>query len=567
MTSTQTSDIGQYRIVKKLGEGGMGSVYLGEHKVLGKKAAIKTIIASNAESEEAVHRLMDEGKALASLGHPNIVDVFDFFTVGENHYLVMEFVEGESLDQRIKRGPIGFDEAMSIALKVGTGIAAAHARNILHRDIKPANVMLREDGAVKVMDFGLAKFSGASTKTRTGYVVGTPRYMSPEQVRGQAVDASTDQYAFAVLVYRLLCGREPFVEGDSMAIMFKQVNDPPPPMTQWNPGIPPGVEQVVLRGMGKTPAERWPDVAAMCAALQQAVGGATFPATARLESLPASLNPAEPATQVVRTPPSAPVSPSGAPVSKSGALTLGLIALLVIGGVGGGGWFVWKRVAGGSPSDPAAESAPLSAKADAEARKQESDTRVIDTAFEAINAGEPQTAVDSLRAAGLEQQPGEGRKLYVTALAALESWDAITELFGDADPATVQGAGPTELFQLGVAWQNKRNNDFAAAAFQKSYERNMALPADKRNLDLAFSAKQNLALALLASGRPEQAEPHLRALVGLDPKRSAAWFLLGEILKNRGDKTGARAAYEKAAETSDDAARKADYQGRADALK
>ena len=252
--------IGQYKIEKKLGEGGMGAVYLGVHALLKSRAAIKTILHSNLESEEAIHRLIDEGQALASLAHHHIVRVLDLFAEGSRHYLVMEYVEGDTLDHYLKKNSPDLQSALKIAIQVGEGIAAAHHKDIMHRDIKPANVMLTLDGTVKVMDFGLAKFAGASTKTRTGFIVGTPRYMSPEQVTGSHLDHRSDQYAYGVLLYRLFCGREPFMEGDSMAIVYKHIHEPPASPTDWNPELPNHLVETILCSLNKAPEERFNDM-------------------------------------------------------------------------------------------------------------------------------------------------------------------------------------------------------------------------------------------------------------------------------------------------------------------
>lgn len=249
--------IGQYRIEKKLGEGGMGAVYLGTHARLKSRAAIKTILHSSLESEEAIHRLDDEGQALASLAHENIVRVLDLFTEGNRHYLVMEYVEGESLDQLLKRTTPDLQTGLEIAIKVGEGIAAAHRMNIMHRDIKPANVMVGANGKVKVMDFGLAKFADATTKTRTGHVVGTPRYMSPEQVTGQQLDHRSDQYSYGVLLYRMVAGREPFTDANSMALVYKHVHEVPPPPTEFNPALPLHLVDIILCTLAKHPEERF----------------------------------------------------------------------------------------------------------------------------------------------------------------------------------------------------------------------------------------------------------------------------------------------------------------------
>ena len=590
--ATIPAEIGQYRILKKLGEGGMGAVYLGEHKVLGTKAAIKTILASAVDDQEAVSRLMDEGRALGALRHPNIVGVLDFFTQGDAHYLVMECVEGDSLDHILKARQPPMDEALALVLQIGAGIAAAHKKNVLHRDIKPANVMISNEGEIKVMDFGLAKFSGSSTKTKTGYVVGTPRYMSPEQVRGQAVDYATDQYAFAVMVYRILCGREPFVEGDSMSIMFKQVNDPPPPMTQWNPAVPEALQAVVLRGMAKEAAQRWPDLATMLAAIRQSAGalatassaatmlgasplaGAPVTGTVKLDApdrlgvgatmqQPPSVPTARVATTVIPSASSATAVPAmtAVPAAKrnAGLILGGLFAFLLI--AGGGGFFAWRHFSGSSSSAAALDAGGR------DSVKLKHD-QLLDDALDAINAGKPEEAEKLLRDNLLDHEDGDGRKLYVTALAAQQKWQAVVDLLGDGDPKALDKSyTATEWYHLGSAWMKLKKPDFAVGAFQKSFERNAALPAAKQNHELLASAQQGMGLALFLSGDSTGAKTHLRMAQNLNPDLPEAYFLLAEVLRKEGDTAGAKENYLKAASHSQDAAKKAQYQAKADEIK
>ncbi|HVS32083.1 MAG TPA: bifunctional serine/threonine-protein kinase/formylglycine-generating enzyme family protein [Thermoanaerobaculia bacterium] len=252
--------IGQYRIERLLGEGGMGSVYLGVHKMLGSRAAIKTILEGVIDQKEAIPRLIDEGRALANLHDTNIVRVLDLFTENQKHYLVMEYVQGETLDRRLCRDALDVTEALDLAIQVGSGVASAHRQGILHRDIKPQNVMLDQAGSVKVMDFGLAKFADATTKTRTGILVGTPRYMSPEQLLAKPLDARSDQYSYGILVYRLLCGREPFIDGDPMSIAYQHINNPPASPVAYNKLVNPALAAVVLKSLSKNPDDRYVDM-------------------------------------------------------------------------------------------------------------------------------------------------------------------------------------------------------------------------------------------------------------------------------------------------------------------
>ncbi len=321
--------IGQYKIEKKLGEGGMGAVYLGVHALLRSRAAIKTILHSNLESEEAINRLIDEGQALASLAHHHIVRVLDLFAEGSRHYLVMEYVEGDTLDQYLKKESPDLQSAITIAIQVGEGIAAAHRKDIMHRDIKPANVMLTTDGTVKVMDFGLAKFAGATTKTRTGFIVGTPRYMSPEQVTGSHLDHRSDQYSYGVLLYRLFCGREPFMEGDSMAIVYKHIHEPPASPTDWNPELPNHLVETILCSLNKAPEERFQDMDELLVELrfvQSSIADLPSIPVTRYEPVSAGHTPgaSRPSSRTPTAPRPSSRTPSAARVAASAAGSPGL---------------------------------------------------------------------------------------------------------------------------------------------------------------------------------------------------------------------------------------------------
>jgi serine/threonine-protein kinase len=271
--SSDVTQIGQYLIESRIGEGGMGAVYLGRHVHLGMRAAIKTILKKALSSDDSVVRLLDEGRALAKLQHPNIVRVLDFFESGGNFYLIMEFVDGMSLKQRLEQGPVEMGEALRIARAVGTGIVAAHSQNILHRDIKPSNVMLGRTDEIKLTDFGLAKFMGATSKTKAGFVIGTPRYMAPETVRGDEVDERSDQYAFGILLYRLLAGREPFLGETPVEIMSAQVNRLPRPPREYNPHIHLQLQDLVMKALEKDPAARFPSMARLMVGLNHFTKG------------------------------------------------------------------------------------------------------------------------------------------------------------------------------------------------------------------------------------------------------------------------------------------------------
>ena len=255
----------RYRIISRLGQGGMGSVYLAEHVTLGKRMAVKVLRPEYSRDEELLDRFQHEARAASQIGQENIVEVFDFGHTPEGEaYFVMEALDGESLARVLHRdGPMPVARALPIFLQICRALGAAHQRGIVHRDLKPENVFVlrRTDGTdfVKVIDFGIAKGPGAPNAkrlTRAGSIIGTPEYMSPEQASATSIDQRSDVYAFGVLAYETLTGRLPFDGETPLATLMKHQSDAPLPPRQLRPELPPEVEEVVLRALVKRPEGR-----------------------------------------------------------------------------------------------------------------------------------------------------------------------------------------------------------------------------------------------------------------------------------------------------------------------
>ncbi|HMD97629.1 MAG TPA: protein kinase [Terriglobia bacterium] len=263
------TQIGNYRIVEKLGEGGMGVVYKGVDVFLDRPVAIKVLGPDLARNPELVERFKAEAKAQANLNHTNLATLFAFLVQDGNAVMVMEYVDGETFDQMIqRRGPIPSQEAIPLFKQALLGISVAHRAGIIHRDIKPSNLMLRRDGIVKVMDFGIAKLLGTRGLTRTGTQMGTVAYMSPEQIQNRGVDIRSDIYALGVTLYEMLSGHIPFESDSDFQIMHDHVASPPPLPTRYYPYIPKGIENVVLRSLEKSPEARFQTVEEFGAALE-----------------------------------------------------------------------------------------------------------------------------------------------------------------------------------------------------------------------------------------------------------------------------------------------------------
>ncbi len=266
----QLDQIGKYKIVSKIGQGAMGEVYKAHDAVLNRMVAIKTITADLGSDETLRKRFQREAQSAARLNHPNIITVYDY---GEEHnkiYMAMELLEGIDLKQTIvQRAPLSLDEKLEIMDQICDGLVLAHAGDIVHRDLKPANIHLLANGQVKIMDFGLARLGG-SEMTRTGMVMGTPHYMSPEQVRGERADSRSDIFSLGCVFYELLTYRKPF-DADSMhAVLFKVMQEEPAPVTQFAPDVPHVLQDLLDRTLAKDPSQRLQDAAQLRAALHMA---------------------------------------------------------------------------------------------------------------------------------------------------------------------------------------------------------------------------------------------------------------------------------------------------------
>jgi eukaryotic-like serine/threonine-protein kinase len=248
----------RYRVEETLGEGGMARVYRGIDEVLGRPVAIKILADRHAGDQKFVTRFRREAQAAAALNHPNVVSVFDTGDDEQAHYIVMEYVEGETLADLLRRErPLDPDLAARITEEVATALQAAHERQLVHRDVKPGNVMIDREGRIKVMDFGIARAAADDTLTQTGTVLGTAAYLSPEQARGDPVDARSDIYSLGCVLYEMLCGRAPFTGDSAVSIAFRHVNDVPDPPSAHHPGVPPEIEAVTVRALEKDPARRY----------------------------------------------------------------------------------------------------------------------------------------------------------------------------------------------------------------------------------------------------------------------------------------------------------------------
>ena len=284
----------RYRLESKLGSGGMSTVYLARDITLERWVAVKVMHREMSDQPDQIERFRREARAVAQLSHPNVVSVIDAGEDGGHPYIVFEYVDGETLKQRIERvGPLPVDEATAYAIEIGRGLAAAHSRRLVHRDVKPQNVLIDSEGRAKVTDFGIARSLEADGLTQTGRVLGTTDYVSPEQAMGRGVDARTDIYSLGVLLFEMLTGEVPFAAETVVGVAMKHVNEPMPDVQRRRPEISSALAAVVERSTSKDPKQRYPDMASCLADLEAALevevarhGGSGGQATTVLDTVP-----------------------------------------------------------------------------------------------------------------------------------------------------------------------------------------------------------------------------------------------------------------------------------------
>ena len=267
--------IGRYKIVRELGRGAMGVVYHAIDPNIGRPVAIKTIqlgaVLNSEEQKRLRDRLFREARSAGILSHPGIVTIYDVEQQGDLAYIAMEYVDGPTLDQLLAGPqPLAGEQVFSILAQTATALDYAHQKGIVHRDIKPANIMIAADGTAKIADFGIAKITASEQFTMTGSIVGTPHYMSPEQVQGQAVDGRSDQFSLAVIAYEILTGEKPYTGEHLTTVVYKIVAEEPAAPRRWNVTLSAAIENVLRQGLAKKPEARFRSCTEFVDALEKA---------------------------------------------------------------------------------------------------------------------------------------------------------------------------------------------------------------------------------------------------------------------------------------------------------
>src|SRR5262245_32585201 len=291
-------NIGKYRVLDRIGKGGMGTVYRAMDEMLHRDVAIK-VLNAELNDPEVAKRFRSEAITVARLSHPGIATIYELFQHEGQWLMVMEFVRGETLERMVERlGSLTPERTAELCMQALAALAHAHAMGVVHRDLKPANMMVTETGGIKLIDFGIARVAGTEHLTNAGFMMGTPAYMAPEQVRGEEIDARADLYAIGVVFYRLTTGKLPFKGETPFAMAQSQVNDPPTPVGLVRSDLPPWVEIVIVRALAKRPEERFQSAAEFHEAFARCLAGLPL-ATVYGSTVYGSTAP----TEIIATPP------------------------------------------------------------------------------------------------------------------------------------------------------------------------------------------------------------------------------------------------------------------------
>ena len=302
--------IGDYQVLNELGSGGMGRVYRVRNVISDRIEAMKVLLPNLVGQQELATRFLREIKLMASLNHPNIAQLRTAFTANNQLVMIMEYVEGSTLADRLEHGPIPVPEALNYTGAVLDALSYAHHQHVIHRDIKPANIMVTPEGAVKLMDFGIARAGDGHSLTMTGTTLGSLGYMSPEQVQGEATDARSDLYSVGVSLYEMVTGQRPFRADSDFSLMTAHVRELPKPPVELHPGLPPALNEIILMSIAKEPAQRFQSAEAFANALSSVTAEASAANAAALKASEASTLECTILPSIPGNPPKQPVTPA-----------------------------------------------------------------------------------------------------------------------------------------------------------------------------------------------------------------------------------------------------------------
>ncbi len=470
---------GRYKIIRKLGAGGMANVYLAEDQELGRRVAIKILNERHANDEQFVDRFRREAKHAAGLSHPNIVAIYDRGEAEGTYYIAMEYLDGRSLKELIvARGPAPVNVAIDYARKILDALRFAHRNGIVHRDIKPHNVIVDAEGRVKVTDFGIAR-AGTSQMTEVGSIIGTAQYLSPEQAKGAPVDQTSDLYSVGIVLYELLTGKVPFTGDSPVEIAMKHISAVPEPPSSLRPDVPEDLDLIVLRALGKTPEERYPSAEEMDKDLARVAQGLSVSReTEEAATMILSRSQLAPAAMVAAPPrPPAEVLYEYEQPRRGRPGWPWLLVLLLALAAALTGWFVFQQV-----RDQLADAGTVGVPYLIDLRETQAVGQVLDAGLEPnvireanadVEAGfvfeqdpafgfkaEPGSTVSLKVSTGPPQTEvpdviGQSRDEAVAALARADLEPKIVLVFSEKEPGTVTGQRPAagEMVRVGTRVQ------------------------------------------------------------------------------------------------------------------
>ena len=345
------SKLGSYEVEEEIGRGGMGVVYRARQPALRRQVAVKVLLPHLSKDAEFVERFMREARSAAKLHHPGLVTIFDVGELDGTYFFSMQWLQGKTLEEKLEEGPLPVGEVVDVVRQMASALGYAHAQGVVHRDVKPANVIVDEVGRAVLTDFGIAQAGNETRLTRAGASVGSPDYMAPEQIQGEAIDARTDLYALGILFHHLLTGEQPYTGDAPIAVAYQHLNAPVPSVRERRPEVSPALDEVVCRLMAKAPEERFQTADELLAALEAVPGLEVASAPTSVGSVPLSV-----ARGDVEEPAPAPTEgPSGPGIAKIAT------AVVVAAALAAAAYFGLLRGpdpgAGGSEAKPAGEAA------------------------------------------------------------------------------------------------------------------------------------------------------------------------------------------------------------------
>jgi serine/threonine protein kinase len=506
-TATGSLIADRYRVMERLGSGGMAVVYLAEDERLGRRVAVKRL--HTGSPEETAKRFAREARMGASLNHPNITMVYDTVTDEDSVVIVMEYVQGESLADRIRRGRIEPREAVRILRGLGAALDHAHENGIVHRDVKPANILVGADGAVKLCDLGIATAVEGTRITHSGSVMGTAAYMAPEQLDGSEAGPGTDVYALAALAYEMLAGRPAYRGSTPMEIAHQVVNGPPPELTEAWPDAPPAAAEAVKRGMafdaGDRPRTACEFVDELERALKPRPKPAPEPRTAPTAAMPRTRREPARAAAPVPAPAPAPAPPRREPPAPRPAAQrsrdrgplvplLALLALLVVAGVAA------LLLLGGGDGGGKSDSSSSSSSAEKQARAERRRARRERAKAQSSQSQQPATSSPA-------PQPGSGSS--GNSGSSGSGYDV-------PKPSGSSASDGARLQAQGHQLIDAKQYDQAIPVLERSVK---AFPSGTDDVNYAY-ALYDLGHALRLGGRPDDAIPVLEERLKIDNQRN-----------------------------------------------